>query len=246
MKDLQVISGLDGKHLRTISVADNTSIEDILEDFHEEGKGLVTLLRGEQRLKPGMTVSEAGLEDGEEVYLIRSKTYHRAASLPRLPSRRESLDEYRDIKGGLYVQIPDDVDKIKDKAFDRSRDIVEVLMHDRVTLIGAEAFGGCIGLVRVVMSESITSIGSSAFAGCRNLTDMVIPESVTSIGEAAFFNCASMTHVTIPDSVTRIGRCAFGACDSLREVVIHKPAKAFGEDAFDWCPVVPRLVPLHV
>ena len=45
-KDLHIISGLDGQHLRTISVAEDTEIRDILMQLHQDGKGLVTLLHG--------------------------------------------------------------------------------------------------------------------------------------------------------------------------------------------------------
>ena len=44
---------------------DDTRIHDILMQFHQDGKGLVTLLRGMQRLQPDATVSETGLEDGD-------------------------------------------------------------------------------------------------------------------------------------------------------------------------------------
>ena len=107
-KNLHIISGLDGTHLRTIPVFDSTRIQDIQRRCHEKGKGLVTLLRGVQGLEPRTTVGEAGLEDGEELSLLWSKKYYETARLDGTELREQSviLDQYIDLLGDIYVQIP--------------------------------------------------------------------------------------------------------------------------------------------
>ena len=211
-KTLHIVSGLDGQHLQTITVAEDTKIRDILIQFHQEGKGLVTLLRGVQRLQPNMTVSEAGLEDGEELSLLWSKNYYETARLGEHDVQSDSMDQYKDLLGGIYVQIPDTVDCIE---------------HD--------AFRRCKRLTEVVIPDSITSIGDYAFCGCHGLTQVVIPNSVTSIGELAFGGCHRLTQVVIPNSVTRIGDHAFAGCHSLTEVVMSKSLKPTGQDVFLGC-----------
>ena len=42
-KTVHIVSGLDGQHLRTISVAKDTKIRDILMQLHQDGKGILDL-----------------------------------------------------------------------------------------------------------------------------------------------------------------------------------------------------------
>ena len=51
------IFGLDGTHLQTIAVSDDTKMKEISSRFYEEGKGSVTLLRGEKGLQAKITVT---------------------------------------------------------------------------------------------------------------------------------------------------------------------------------------------
>ena len=63
---------------------------------------------------PDATVSEAGLEDGEELSLLWSKKYYETPRLKEDETRSNLLDQYKDLVGGIYVQIPDTVDRIED------------------------------------------------------------------------------------------------------------------------------------
>ena len=143
-KHLRIISVLDGQHLQTISVAENTQIRDILMQCHQNGKGLVTLLtllRGVQLLHPDATVSEAGLQDGEELSLLWSKkNYYETERLGEHDIQSNLLDQYKDPVGSIYVQIPETVDRIGDYAFRGCRSLSEVVIPDSVTRIGREAF----------------------------------------------------------------------------------------------------------
>ena len=205
-KNLDIISGLDGQHLQTVPVSEDMKIRDILMQFHQEGKGLVTLLRGVQCLQPDATVSAAGLEDGEELSLLWSKKYYETARLGEHKVQSNLMDQYKDFMGGIYVQIPDTVDRIE---------------HG--------AFRGCTSLTEVVIPDTIVSIGNHAFLGCRSLTQVVIPDSVTSIGYYAFGGCSSLTQVVIPDSVTGIRGSTFHGCSNLAEVLRTKGVHVFHE-----------------
>ena len=103
-------------------------------ELHEDGKGLVTLLRGVQRLQPEMTVGEAGLKHRDKLTLLWSKKYYEQATLRGMNWGKRS--EFRDLAGSVYVKIPDNVDRIEESAFEKNRNLVEVLMHSGVTEIG--------------------------------------------------------------------------------------------------------------
>ena len=157
-KNIRIISGLNGTCLQTIPVADNTNFHEILMQCHEErkGKALATLLRGVQPLHPETTVREAGLEDGEEICLVWSKkTYFETPRLEKPEYRDDSLDEYQDLTGGLYIRIPKNVRHVEEFAFQRSIDVVEVLLHNHVTRICTGAFEGCRRLEEVMIPNSV-------------------------------------------------------------------------------------------
>ena len=264
-KNLRIISGLDGQRLQTIRVAGNTKIRHIMMQLHQDGKGLVTLLRGEQLLQPDTTVREAGLEDGEEVSLLWCKKYYETARLGEHAMGSNLLDQCKDLVGGIYVQIPDTADRVESYAFHGCSSLAEVVIPDTVTSIGeaafcdcsnltkvvipnsvtrigSYAFYGCSRLTQVVMPDSVTSIREGAFRGCRSLCEVVIPDSVNSIGFATFWNCSGLTQVAIPDSVTSIGNFAFFNCSSLAQVVIPNSVTSIGDEAFCGCSSLREVV----
>ena len=74
-KTLQIISPNGDE--RMVPVLDTTTVREILELFHEGGAQdrKATLIRGMTLLEPDMTVTEAGLEDGEEISLVWSDPF---------------------------------------------------------------------------------------------------------------------------------------------------------------------------
>ena len=83
---------------RMVSVVDTTKIREVLQQCHvDDVKDRHTkVLRGVTLLKPDMTVSEAGLEDGDEISILRSDPFVEMASWTG-----EAVDQ------PLYVRIPD-------------------------------------------------------------------------------------------------------------------------------------------
>ena len=53
----------------------------------------MTLFRGVQLLHPDATISEAGLEDGEELSLLWSKKYYETARLRGFDMQSDRLDQ---------------------------------------------------------------------------------------------------------------------------------------------------------
>ena len=138
-------------------------------------------------------------------------------------------------KGKRYIDIPDSVTSIGNKAFWGCKSLTNITIPDSVTSIGEDAFSDCSSLTSIVIPNSVTSIGEGAFSNCESLESIVIPNSVTSIGEGAFWGCESLTNITIPDSVTSIGNCAFYDCSSLTSIVIPNSVTSIGVNAFWGC-----------
>ena len=130
------------------------------------------------------------------------------------------------------VTIPNSVTSIGKSAFFGCSNLSSVMIPDSVTSIGQEAFYGCSSLTSVTILGSVTDIENSAFESCKSLTSIMIPDSVTSIGSMAFYECGDLTSVTIPESVTRIGDSAFEDCNSLTSITIPDSVTYIGDHAF--------------
>ena len=164
---------------------DTTTIEEILDqcdggDVRDRRAGLI---RGVTRLEPKMTVSEAGLEEGDAISLVWFDPFVEMAKWTRV--------QYQD----LYVRIPPHITHIDNFAFADCTALVKLVIPESVITIGQKAFDGCSSLTQITIPNSVTSIEAGAFARCSSLKQVEIPDSVTNIGDRAFVNCSSLTYV---------------------------------------------------
>ena len=127
------------------------------------------------------------------------------------------------------VEIPSNVTKIGDRAFQGRITPTSITIPNSVTSIGTWAFNGCTSLTSIIIPSSVKSIGESSFYYCTSLKNIIIPSSVTSIGDWAFYGCTSLTNITIPNSVTSVGTCAFYGCTSLDSITIPDSVTSIGK-----------------
>ena len=165
-----------------LDVEDTTTIREISQQCHEGGPEdrEANLIRGVTLLEPKMTVSEAGLEDGDDLSLVWNKD-------PFVEMEKwtgEKVDQ------DLCVRIPPHVTHIEAKAFEGCTALVKVVIPESVTSIGDGAFAECSSLMQVEIPDSVTRIGEMSFEDCHSLTLVTIPNSVTSIAWRAFANCS--------------------------------------------------------
>lgn len=76
-------------------------------------------------------------------------------------------------RSGLkYINIPDNVTSIDEKAFILSEALERVKLPAGLDAIKKNTFEGCTGLTDITIPESVTSIKASAFFGCESFMDI--------------------------------------------------------------------------
>ncbi len=126
--------------------------------------------------------------------------------------------------------VPDSVETISDRAFEKSN-IRRVVLPKRLRRIGDYAFYYS-KVESADLPESLEHMGERAFS-CSNIKEVRIPPKVTSIPEGAFDN-SGLRSVIFSGPVERIGAIAFCHCD-LEDVAIPDTVKIIEPLAFCEC-----------
>ena len=174
----------------------------------------------------------------------------------------------------MHCYMPDDpvdgrmvlhegIEELGPRMIERTRDLVELVVPDSVTKIGAGAFADSSRLRRLTLGSGVTElpdslcssdyalssvtirgkvtrIGESAFMYCETLQDIDLPDSVEYIGEAAFWNCYKLPYVSI--SAATVGSGAFYECNSLARVDFSDSVRSIGTNAFYNCTSLRNVV----
>lgn len=119
-------------------------------------------------------------------------------------------------------------------AFEYTARIKDVIINDRMTVIGGRAFFNCSGLTSVVIGSGITTINNAAFKECA-LTGVVIPNSVTSLGTNVFEKCSGLTSISFGTGITVIPSACVMDCTQLRTATINGPIFEIEDMAFKGC-----------
>ena len=114
-------------------------------------------------------------------------------------------------------------------------EVKDLVVPDNVDRIGDRAFAGYKALTSVVITNGVTEIGNSSFSGCSELTELTLSNSLLKIGDFAFYNCSKLSSVKIPDQVTSIGSSAFSYCTNLTSINIPSSVKTIEGTAFYGC-----------
>ena len=78
-------------------------------------------------------------------------------------------------------------------------------------------------IIQVIISNGVTNVGAHAFNGCENLSCFTLADSVTTIGVSAFDGCSKLKSITIPAGVTKIvGNTVFSGCTGLESITVDK------------------------
>lgn len=108
--------------------------------------------------------------------------------------------------------------------------IVNVVIENGVTSIGAYAFANCNQIKNVTFGDSVTTIGVRAFVSCASLEALAFPDSVKTIGTSAFLDCEGVKNIIIGKGLETIEVNTFGCCASLENITVDSENPNFASD----------------
>ena len=115
-------------------------------------------------------------------------------------------------KNGTWYRVT----AISGYAFDKSSNLVGVVIPDSVIEIGPGAFQDAWRITSITIGNRVKKIGYCAFKSCA-ITSVTLPEGVTTIADS-FYGCSKLVSVSIPKSLTDIGDSAFFNCLALESI----------------------------
>ena len=96
-----------------------------------------------------------------------------------------------------HITVAEDVIFVRPLAFAHHPNIVEVICHDKVILIGQMAFICCPSLRRVVM-PGVKVVEMAAFDECKALADVKFGRELGKIKHGAFGGCKTLERIALP------------------------------------------------
>lgn len=93
-----------------------------------------------------------------------------------------------DIQNGTFY-IPDNVVELDYLLFHNCYAITNIVINQRLQIIGNSAFWNCFNLEHINIPFSIKEIGFSAFENCRSLKQISLNCNLTKIESSLFLNC---------------------------------------------------------
>lgn len=137
--------------------------------------------------------------------------------------------------------------QLKDGAFGGCKNLRDVSLPSKLTLLGSGAFSSC-PIQYIEIPETVEEIGVStfsncnllhqvvlhAFSDCDELKSIVLPASLETIGDWSFSDCTSLGEVYLPPKLQQIGDYCFNDC-AIQYINIPESVKEIGAFAFHEC-----------
>lgn len=146
----------------------------------------------------------------------------------KIKSIGQGAFEYTALK---EFKIPENVTKIGDMAFFKTKQLTEIALPEKLKTIGKQAFSES-GLKNITLPDSVEFAKTECFKGCCNLEEVTLPAKGFGISDGMFMSCVALKRVNNADKVVQLGKYAFYGANSLKQIDLSSAAD-IGENAFE-------------
>lgn len=150
---------------------------------------------------------------------------------------KTQIIKYPEAKSENSYEIPNTVENVCYKAFNKCSNLTEIIIPEGVTAIGESAFEYCTKLAKVDLPDSVTSIGKYALANCDLLSDVKIGNNVINAGANILsYTAYSSNEENWENGVLYLGSCLIAVKKDISgEYSIKDGTKVIAEGSFSWC-----------
>lgn len=175
-------------------------------------------------------ITKVSISEGVKKLLLNGFSSLKNLELPSTLTEIEALQQCSSLSA---LQIPDNVSKIGDWAFNGCLQLTTVNIPVSLTTISRYMFSGS-SIQYLKIPGTVKTIEGMAFYMLQTLKSVEISSGVQVIGDYAFQR-TGLTSVTIPGTVTRIGKEAFEGCYFLSSMTLQNGVGRIEESAFWGC-----------
>ena len=94
-------------------------------------------------------------------------------------------------------------------------------------VIGQYMFYRCKNLITLILPDKLTLIEEHAFDGCENLNSLAIPSNCEEIKMMAIYNCKILTAVSLPANIAKLDDTNFSLCPKLQAINVDRNNNSF-------------------
>ena len=236
--------GFDGNGLKTVTVENNSLLEEIrgeafrgnhkLEKFEFKGTSKLKIIGGSAFKN---SYSLLSFTFPETITSIYESAFNGCSSMKSATFKEPSSFVF--VGSGSFqncglenLKLPESVTTISQSAFNSCDKLVSIDLPKTTTNVDPRAFQFCTKLTSINVDEANTKYSSvdgvllskdketlKVFPpGKANDNFTLLPPSIKIIGEYAFYYCKNLKNVTIPNKVTKIEKAAFQLCENLNTI----------------------------
>lgn len=130
------------------------------------------------------------------------------------------------------IEFNDNITEIKNKAFFRCRELLEIKLPENLKSIGEATFSDCKKMHTVEFKNNVESIGPRAFSQCFNIEKIDLSKTkVLMLEELTFFSCYKLKEILLPNDLRIISKLSF-ANTPLERITLPENLKIIDFSAF--------------
>lgn len=114
-------------------------------------------------------------------------------------------------------------------------DLTEVVLPEKINLIGERAFAKCKNLKKITLPINLKYIGPSAFSECENLEEITLPKNIKKLNYRTFGDCKRLKKIIMPEGIEELDWGVFAGCENLEEIVLPESLQKIGKQLFLNC-----------
>ena len=189
----------------------------------------------------------------EKITVHENNKYYKSVDGVLYSKDGKTLICYPSKKDDERFVCPDGVENIMSGAFYKNDSLINVVLPESLSEIGANPFSKCKNLKAIDVSGKNSYLScvdgvlydkeKNRLIACPGAASKVkIPDTVTEIGYGAFSGCTRLHEINLPEKLTVLESMAFNGCIGIKKIVIPGGVEKFNASCFKGCKNLENII----